>query len=119
MPWLEIPTDEESIEIKKRLVTTVGIIGIPRLIVLEGKTGELISSSAREEVVKVIRGDEVTRVVVQDDPVKLETSWLLNGRPPPVAQSRKGASPWEATIGITFPSSFNGSFQYRTLPSCF
>jgi nucleoredoxin len=86
MPWLAIPTDEESTEIKERLVTTVGIVGIPRLIVLDGKTGELISVTAREEVVKVIRGDEVTSVVVQDDPVqagnKLIAQWKAAPRRP-------------------------------------
>ena len=52
MPWLAIPTEEGSAQIKQALAAKLGIQGIPSLIVLDAKTGEFISATAREDVTK-------------------------------------------------------------------
>lgn len=52
MPWLAIPAEEGSAAIKSNLAQTFGIMGIPALIVIDAKTGEFITSSAREHVSK-------------------------------------------------------------------
>jgi nucleoredoxin len=52
MPWLSIPTEEGSAQIKQALAAKLGIQGIPSLIVLDAKTGEFISATAREDVTK-------------------------------------------------------------------
>jgi nucleoredoxin len=53
MPYLAIPCQEGCAAIKNNLAQTLGIQGIPVLIVLDVQTGEFITASAREDVTKV------------------------------------------------------------------
>lgn len=50
MPWLAIPLEEGSAALKQALATTIGIQGIPTLVVLDAKTGEFITAEARNQV---------------------------------------------------------------------
>jgi nucleoredoxin len=50
MPWLAIPAEEGSAKIKNELATTLGIQGIPTLVMLDAKTGEFITADARKQV---------------------------------------------------------------------
>lgn len=50
MPWLALPNDETASKVKADLVTKMQIRGIPSLIVLDVKTGLLISADARGQV---------------------------------------------------------------------
>jgi nucleoredoxin len=50
MPWLAIPTEEGSAAIKGKLAATLGVQGIPTLCILDAKTGEFITASARGDV---------------------------------------------------------------------
>ncbi|KAG7372456.1 thioredoxin-like protein [Nitzschia inconspicua] len=50
MPWLAIPTQQGSAEIKNNLAQILGIQGIPTLVVLDAKTGEFITGDARGHV---------------------------------------------------------------------
>jgi nucleoredoxin len=53
MPWLSIGTDAGSAAIKNNLAQQIKIQGIPTLIVIDAKTGEFVTGSAREDVTKV------------------------------------------------------------------
>lgn len=53
MPWTAIPTDRGCAAIKQSLATTFGIMGIPALMIIDGKTGEFISATGRDDVSKV------------------------------------------------------------------
>jgi nucleoredoxin len=77
MPWLAIPTEEGSAAIKQSLATTLGIQGIPTLIVLDAKTGEFISATAREEVTRVSGGGSSAQAVTE-----LITQWKAAPRLP-------------------------------------
>ena len=50
MPWLAIPMEEGSAKIKNDLATTLGIQGIPTVVVLDAKTGEFITAEARNQI---------------------------------------------------------------------
>ena len=50
MPWLAIPAEEGSAKIKNELATSLGIQGIPTLVMLDAKTGEFITADARKQV---------------------------------------------------------------------
>lgn len=50
MPWLAIPVQQGSADIKTNLAQTLGIQGIPTLVVLDAKTGEFITAEARGHV---------------------------------------------------------------------
>jgi hypothetical protein len=50
MPWLAIPFQQGSANIKSNLAQTLGIQGIPALVVLDAKTGEFITAEARRQV---------------------------------------------------------------------
>jgi nucleoredoxin len=50
MPWLAIPFQQGSAKIKNNLAQTLGIQGIPTLVVLDAKTGEFITAEARRHV---------------------------------------------------------------------
>lgn len=50
MPWLAIPIEQGSAEIKNNLAQTLGIQGIPTVVVLDAKTGEFITADARGQV---------------------------------------------------------------------
>jgi len=52
MPWLSIPQVDGSAEIKSKLATTLNVCGIPTIVILDAKTGEIISAGeARDDVV--------------------------------------------------------------------
>ena len=53
MPWLAVPTEKGSAAIKQKLADTFGIMGIPALMVIDAKTGLLVSSNGRDEVSRV------------------------------------------------------------------
>ena len=53
MPWLAIPQEEGSAKIKNELATTLGIQGIPTVVVLDAKTGEFITAEARNQIEEV------------------------------------------------------------------
>eukprot|EP00593_Proboscia_inermis_P000044 CAMPEP_0171293310 /NCGR_PEP_ID=MMETSP0816-20121228/1488_1 /TAXON_ID=420281 /ORGANISM="Proboscia inermis, Strain CCAP1064/1" /LENGTH=211 /DNA_ID=CAMNT_0011763991 /DNA_START=29 /DNA_END=664 /DNA_ORIENTATION=- len=55
MPWFAMPFDAS--QIKNKLSQTFQIRGIPSLIVLDGKSGNFITSDGRNDVIGV-RGDE-------------------------------------------------------------
>jgi nucleoredoxin len=59
MPWLAIPTDTGAAQIKANLAQALSVTGIPALFVLDVKTGNLVSSDARNEVSAV--GDDKTK----------------------------------------------------------
>jgi nucleoredoxin len=50
MPWLAIPFQQGSANIKNNLSQTLGIQGIPTLVVLDAKTGEFVTAEARRHV---------------------------------------------------------------------
>lgn len=50
MPWLAIPLQPGSADIKNNLAQTLGIQGLPTLVVLDAKTGEFITADARGHV---------------------------------------------------------------------
>ncbi|KAL3897456.1 MAG: hypothetical protein SGARI_006914 [Bacillariaceae sp.] len=50
MPWLAIPSEEGTAKIKNELATTLGIQGIPTVVVLDAKTGEFITAEARNQI---------------------------------------------------------------------
>ena len=50
MPWLSIPTEAGAAAIKSKLAQMLGIRGIPTLVVVDAKTGEFVSGTAREDV---------------------------------------------------------------------
>lgn len=50
MPWLALPFDER--EIKDELSSQFRIQGIPSLIVLDAKTGKIISNDGRTDVMR-------------------------------------------------------------------
>lgn len=56
MPWLAIPFQQGSASIKNNLAQTLGIQGVPTLVVLDAKTGEFITAEARRHV-EDTRGD--------------------------------------------------------------
>ena len=53
MPWLSIPTEEGSAAVKNNLAQTLGIAGIPTLVIIDVKTGEFVTGSARDGVTRV------------------------------------------------------------------
>jgi nucleoredoxin len=53
MPWLAIPAEQGTAEVKNKLATTLGIQGIPSLIVVDVQTGEFVTAGAREDVTRV------------------------------------------------------------------
>ena len=57
MPWLAIPMEEGSAKIKNELAQTLGIQGIPTVVVLDAKTGEFITAEARNKI-EEIGGDD-------------------------------------------------------------
>jgi nucleoredoxin len=59
MPWLAIPTETGAAQIKANLARALSVTGIPALFVLDVKTGNLVSSDARNEVSAV--GDDKTK----------------------------------------------------------
>lgn len=52
MPWLSIPFEQGSAAIKTSLSQALKIQGIPTLVVIDAKTGEYITDSARGDVMK-------------------------------------------------------------------
>lgn len=50
MPWLAIPTDKESTQLKHGLAKVFGIQGIPTLIILDAQTGRFVTADARSDV---------------------------------------------------------------------
>lgn len=58
MPWLAIPFVEGSAAIKSRLSQVMGIKGIPTLIIIDAKTGMLLTASGREDVTKAMSPSE-------------------------------------------------------------
>jgi len=58
MPYLAIPSTPGSAQIKNSLAQQLNIQGIPMLIVLDAKTGDFITATAREDVTKVGRDKE-------------------------------------------------------------
>lgn len=58
MPFLSIPFEQGSAAVKKNLAEMLKIQGIPALIVIDAKTGEFVSGTAREDVAKA-GGDPV------------------------------------------------------------
>jgi nucleoredoxin len=65
MPWLAIPAEQGSAATKSKLAETFAITGIPALIVIDAKTGEFITSSAREHVSKANRNAAKCKEVIQ------------------------------------------------------
>ena len=53
MPWLAIPSAQGSAAIKNNLAQTLKITGIPTLVIIDAKTGEFISGTARGDVTSV------------------------------------------------------------------
>jgi nucleoredoxin len=66
MPWLAIPTEQGSAAIKGNLAQNFGIMGIPTLVVIDAKTGEFITNSAREHVAKTNGNASSAKAVVKD-----------------------------------------------------
>lgn len=64
MPWLAIPSESGSAQVKQNLATLLGIQGIPTLVVLDAKTGDFISASARDEVAKVSGNAEAGKALI-------------------------------------------------------
>lgn len=54
MPWLAVPFIQGSAAIKSRLSQVMGIKGIPTLIIIDAKSGMLLTASGREDVMKVM-----------------------------------------------------------------
>ena len=54
MPWLAIPFVQGSAAIKSRLSQVMGIRGIPTLIIIDAKSGMLLTATGREDVTKVM-----------------------------------------------------------------
>jgi nucleoredoxin len=52
MPWCAIASEQGSAATKSKLAETFRIMGIPTLVVIDAKTGEFITSGAREHVSK-------------------------------------------------------------------
>eukprot|EP00980_Cylindrotheca_fusiformis_P001657 scaffold374_cov124-Cylindrotheca_fusiformis.AAC.16 len=65
MPWLAVPADQGSAAIKNKLAETFGIMGIPTLVVIDAKTGEFITSSARDDVAKTNGDAAKSKAVVE------------------------------------------------------
>jgi nucleoredoxin len=63
MPWLSIPFVQGSAAVKSTLSQALKIQGIPTLVVIDAKTGEFISGSARDDVTKA-GGDPVKAMAV-------------------------------------------------------
>lgn len=59
MPWLSIPSEAGSASVKNSLAQSLGIQGIPTLVVIDAKTGEFVSATAREDVTPV--GGDATK----------------------------------------------------------
>jgi nucleoredoxin len=56
MPWLAIPSEDGSAAVKNNLAQTLGIQGIPTLVVIDAKTGEFVTANARADV-EAAKGD--------------------------------------------------------------
>lgn len=54
MPWMAVPSDPESVRIKKELADRLQIRGIPCLVVLEVSTGLFITNQGRQQVQTVV-----------------------------------------------------------------
>jgi nucleoredoxin len=91
MPWLSIPTEQGSAAIKTRLAESVGITGIPTLVVVDVKTGEFVTATAREEVMKV--GSDATKGK------ELIEQWKAMERKPLSAAANELAAPGGPVIG--------------------
>lgn len=52
MPWLAIPFKPGSTEIKDSLAKSLQVKGIPKLVLLDAKTGHFITDGARHDIVK-------------------------------------------------------------------
>ena len=58
MPWLSVPfSNLHSLKIKDELSSKYGVRGIPTLIVLDGKTGEVVTKNGRGEYANYFRGE--------------------------------------------------------------
>jgi len=57
MPWLSIPAEEGALQVKRNLGETLGVKGLPTLVVIDAKTGEFITASARTDV-EIAGGDK-------------------------------------------------------------
>ena len=54
MPWLAIPFQKGSAAVKGRLSQVLGIKGIPTFVIIDGKTGMLLTATGREDVTKAL-----------------------------------------------------------------
>lgn len=86
MPWLAIPFVKGSATIKSRLSQTLQIRGIPVLIIIDAKTGECVSGTAREEVTAA-GGDAAKAKALVD-------SWKLADRKPLSEANESGDRPF-------------------------
>lgn len=63
MPFLSIPTEQGSAAIKSNLAENLGITGIPSLVVVDAKTGDFVTSKARDQVTQAggdaVKGKEI------------------------------------------------------------
>lgn len=57
MPWLAIPSEEGSAQIKSKLAESLGVSGIPALAIIDTKTGEFISGGEARDAVMDAGGD--------------------------------------------------------------
>ena len=61
MPWLTVPWPVWRIKDELSKKYGVNVMGIPALIVLDGKTGQVVSKAGREEYVNYFKGDYATQ----------------------------------------------------------
>mmetsp|Transcript_24980 Transcript_24980/g.59380 ORF Transcript_24980/g.59380 Transcript_24980/m.59380 type:complete len:190 (-) Transcript_24980:1704-2273(-) len=69
MPWTAIPFVSGSASVKSRLSQVMGIKGIPTLVIIDAKSGMLLTANGREDVTKVMsagKGKNATTNAAKD-----------------------------------------------------
>jgi len=58
MPWMSLPNDVKTAQLKQSLAASLKVVGIPYLVVLDASTGNYITNNARSDVFKA--GNDVS-----------------------------------------------------------
>jgi len=74
MPWLAIPTAPGSAAIKQYLAQTLSVRKQPSLIVIDAKTGELVSTTVTDDVIATGGDSKKVKIVIN--------KWKMLGRKP-------------------------------------
>ena len=96
MPWLAVPTDAGSAQIKNDLAAMLKIRGIPTLVVLDVKTGRFVTDQARNEVMSSVGSDPAVVYAQwkEKEPVPIEEASLGGGGGGPFGDGPIGKLIW-------------------------